>query len=187
MARASSGADERRAERQHVRAVVLARVPRDRLGRRHHRADPRDLVRRNRRPDARAVDDDAGVGLAAGDRRRRPTRPRPDSRPASVVSVPRSLTARPRPRRNVDQRRAAARRRCGRCAIATVRMSAGGASDASSADARPSRTTVTRRSLSVSCASGVMWPPRASITVSPRVEHARVALGDDVERFHSQV
>ena len=33
---------------------------------------------------------------------------------------------------------------------------------------------VTRRSRSVSCASGVMCPPCASITVSPRVEHARV-------------
>ena len=47
-------------------------------------------------------------------------------------------------------------------------MSAAGASDASSADARPSRTTVTRRSLSVSCASGVTCPRRASTTVSPR-------------------
>src|SRR5919204_2213750 len=48
-------------------------------------------------------------------------------------------------------------------------MSARGASSISSADARPSWTTVTRFSLSVSWASGVMWPPRASITVSPRV------------------
>src|ERR671930_25604 len=47
-------------------------------------------------------------------------------------------------------------------------MSARGASDASSLVVRPSWTTVTRLSFSVSCASGVMWPPRASITVSPR-------------------
>ena len=36
---ASSTANKRRAERQHVGAVVLARVPGDGLGRRHRRAD----------------------------------------------------------------------------------------------------------------------------------------------------
>src|SRR3954465_4391125 len=52
--------------------------------------------------------------------------------------------------------------------MATVRMSAAGASDASSADARPSTMTSMRRSFKVSCGSGVTCPPFASITASPR-------------------
>src|SRR6516164_3914063 len=52
--------------------------------------------------------------------------------------------------------------------MATVRMSARGTRAASTTDARPSMTTVMRRSFSVSCASGVMCPPLASITDSPR-------------------
>src|ERR1043166_890250 len=47
-------------------------------------------------------------------------------------------------------------------------MSALGASAAAASGACPSRTTVTRRSFSVSAASGVICPPLASITVSPR-------------------
>src|SRR5689334_7321937 len=47
-------------------------------------------------------------------------------------------------------------------------MSAFGTSAAAASGACPSRTTVTRRSFSVSAASGVMWPPLASVTVSPR-------------------
>src|SRR6266853_1757674 len=53
--------------------------------------------------------------------------------------------------------------------MATDRTSARGASAASASDACPSRTTVTRSSFSVSAASGVMRPPVASVTVSPRV------------------
>src|SRR5256714_11311411 len=52
--------------------------------------------------------------------------------------------------------------------MATARISAVGARAAASSGACPSRTTVTRRSFNVSAASGVMWPPLASITVSPR-------------------
>src|SRR5438874_73884 len=48
------------------------------------------------------------------------------------------------------------------------RTSARGASDASSAVTLSSDTTLMRRSLSVSAASGVTWPPRASVTVDPR-------------------
>ena len=54
---------QRRPSVMHVRAVVLARVPGDRLVRTHRRADAADLVRGNRRADAGAVDDDPGVGL----------------------------------------------------------------------------------------------------------------------------
>ena len=71
-------------------------------------------------------------------------------------------------------------------AIATFRMSDGGASAASSADARPSWTTVTRRSLSVSCASGVMCPPRASITVSPGAS-TRASLSVMISNFFIEV
>src|SRR6185436_2971231 len=52
--------------------------------------------------------------------------------------------------------------------MATLRMSAFGTRAAAPSGACPSRTTVTRRSLRVSAASGVTWPPLASITVSPR-------------------
>src|SRR5689334_348879 len=51
-------ADQRRAQRHDVGAVVLARVARDRLVLAHRRPDPADLVRRDRRSDAGAVDDD---------------------------------------------------------------------------------------------------------------------------------
>src|SRR6188472_1640408 len=47
-------------------------------------------------------------------------------------------------------------------------MSTTGASDESSRDVLPSRVTVIRRSLRVSCASGVTWPPAASSTTVPR-------------------
>ena len=55
--------DERRAEREHVRAVVLARVARQRPVRAHRRADAVDLVGGNRRPQSCPVDHDPGVGL----------------------------------------------------------------------------------------------------------------------------
>ena len=50
--------------------------------------------------------------------------------------------------------------------MATVRISARGASDAASGSA-PSRTTEMRLAFSVSCASGVMWPPATSTIVLP--------------------
>src|SRR5215471_8620442 len=53
-------------------------------------------------------------------------------------------------------------------AMATDRTSGAGASAAAPSGACPSRTTVTRRSFNVSAASGVMWPPFANMTVSPR-------------------
>src|SRR5215471_10465518 len=53
--------------------------------------------------------------------------------------------------------------------MATDRTSPAGASAPSASDGWPSRTTVTRRSFNVSAARGVMCPPVASITVSPRV------------------
>ena len=52
--------------------------------------------------------------------------------------------------------------------IAIDRTSARGARDKSSAVARPSSVTVIRRSLRVSRASGVIWPPRARATDAPR-------------------
>ena len=57
-------------ERQHVGAVVLARVARDRFVGAHRGADAADLVGGDRRSDAGAVDDDAGVRLAARHRPR---------------------------------------------------------------------------------------------------------------------
>ena len=158
MARASSVGEQRRAERQHVGAVVLARVARDRLGRGHRRADAGDLVGGDRRPDAGAVDDDAGVGLAAR-HRAAPRPPRcPDSRPARC--------------RRCRGRRPPGRGRAGTppasCRSATPVWSL---ADRHACGCRPpapatrrrrttqsSRTTVMRRSRSVSCASGVTWP-----------------------------
>src|SRR3954469_13408307 len=52
--------------------------------------------------------------------------------------------------------------------MATDLMSAVGASTAAASGAWPSRSTETRRSFSVSAASGVICPPLASNTVSPR-------------------
>src|SRR6476646_6647682 len=49
-----------------------------------------------------------------------------------------------------------------------LRTVSGGASASSDAASRASYTTVIRRSFSVSCASGVTCPPRATSTVSPR-------------------
>jgi hypothetical protein len=71
-------------------------------------------------------------------------------------------------------------------ATATFLMSDGGANAMSSADARPSWTTVTLRSLSVSSASGVMCPPRASITVSPGTS-TRASLSVRISNFFIEV
>ena len=51
----------------HVCAVVLARIAGDGLVRAHRRPDPAHFVGRDRRSDARAVDDDAGVGFSPRD------------------------------------------------------------------------------------------------------------------------
>ena len=49
----------------------------------------------------------------------------------------------------------------------------------------PRDTTVMRRSLSVSSASGVMCPPMRRATIGASVlEHARVRFGDDLKAFH---
>ena len=153
--------EQRRAERHDVGAVVLARVPRDRLVGAHRRADAAHLVGRDRRADAGAVDDDAGVRLAARHRARHRGRRCPDSRPVGRVGARRRSPPAPA-------------RRCWTSArfiaipvwslpIATRRMSAVGARSAGSAvSADPAGTTVTRRAASVSLASGVTWPPAAA-------------------------
>ena len=54
------------AQGQNIGPVVLARVPGDDLVRGHRRANAANLVRRNRRADSGAVDDDAGVRFPIG-------------------------------------------------------------------------------------------------------------------------
>src|SRR3954468_10482686 len=61
--------------------------------------------------------------------------------------------------------------------MVTDRTSPFGTSAAAASGAWPSRTTETRRSFSVSAASGVIWPPLASSTVSPQAStRAAVAV-----------
>ncbi len=63
---AAAGIHQARPQREHVRAVVLTRVARQRRRRAHRRAHAAHLVRGDRRAQARAIDDDAGVGFLAG-------------------------------------------------------------------------------------------------------------------------
>ena len=63
-----SWSDETTTEREHVRVVVLARVLRRGHVITHCRADTRHLVRRHAAPDTGAVDHDADLRRAAGDR-----------------------------------------------------------------------------------------------------------------------
>ena len=65
---ATSGWHQRRAQRHHVRAVVLAGVARDRFVDDHGRPDAAHFVGGNGGPDAGAIDRDARVRLAARDR-----------------------------------------------------------------------------------------------------------------------
>ncbi len=101
IARASSGVTSVAPERQHVRAVVLARVAGDGLGRRTSpRGCPRILFAAIADPmPAPSMTMPASASRRATVARHRARR-RPDSPPARVPSVPRSSTARPRPRRN---------------------------------------------------------------------------------------
>ena len=166
---ASAGCSERRAERQHVGAVVLARVARERRRRAHRGADAAHLVGGDRRAQAGAVDDDAGVGLAARHGARHRRRRCPDSPPGPAVSVPQvghrlALLA-----QVVDRAPPSARRRCGRDPIAT-RVHGGDRRQVRRQRRHrpcPAGTTVTRRARSVSHASGVTWPPFSSSTVEP--------------------
>ena len=147
------------AERHHVGAVVLARIPRDRFVRAHRGPDAADLVGRDRRPDAGAVDDDARRPPRRAPRSARPARRCPDS-PPHRSSGP-----------EVDRRASPFPRRCATSAffiatpvwslpIATRRMSAAGARSAAARHRQvPAGTTVTRRAASVSCASGVTCRP----------------------------
>ena len=130
-----------------------------------------------------AVDDDAGVGFAAGDAATDQSGRHPGNRPDSAPSVPRSCTARPRPRRNATSVRRSATP-VWSLAIATVRISAAGTSAVASADARPSiddrdpplsqRVLRQRRDV----------PALGQHHRLARRQHARVALGDDLKSFH---
>ena len=184
---ASGPAQQRRSQRHDVGAVVLARVARDRLVGAHRGADAAHLVGGDRRADAGAVDHDAGVRLAARDRSRHRGRRCPGSPPARLLS--RAEVGRPR-----------ARGRAGAATIAFLQRHAGViAADRHAADVRHRRQIRRQRRVdarrrrrpsraaprSVSRASGVTWPPAASSTVAPRLEHPRVGLGDESNRFMS--
>ena len=140
---------------------------------------PRDLVGRDRRAEPGAVDDDAGVGFAARDE---PRHRRGDVRivdrlgavgaevvhrqaaAAQVVATASLRSATPvwslpiATRPDVGDRRQRQRR------LPT---------------SRPSRTTVMRRSRSVSSASGVTCPPRRQRHRLAALQHPRVGFGDD--------
>ena len=170
---------QRRSERHHVGAVVLARVPGDRLVGEHRGADAADLVRGDGRSDARAVDDDPGVRLpraTARDARRR----RRDSRRGRAV---RSQVVDGEPARRADagRSRASSRRRCGRCQSPRVGCHPPGPAPHATTGSLTGATTVTRRAVSVSCASGVTWPPVAAPPSAPSFDLASIGLGDDVE------
>ncbi len=162
---ASSGETQRRPEREHVGAVVLAGIAGQRLVHAHRGAHSRHLVGGNRGAQPGAVDDDARVGFTCGDAHARRERPCPDNPPASR---PRRR-GRPRPGPGHAPTATSVRFNATplwSLAIASRRTSATGTRSMAAAPGS-SEITVTRRSRSVSAASGVTCPRGARTTVLP--------------------